>query len=540
MFDNRYTQPEKGDEDWHKPLNENFKRLGTDVEIRDEEENLDEYEPKVGAKFFATDSGNVYIGIEDDGDLEWDLVTRPDNVGSSGELPVYDIRDYGATEGASQDNSRPIENAIEDAAGGGIVYIPEGEWGVSEITISDGVSEWTMRGEGYGSVIVGDGSNRCINTSSDGDPISHVTLRDFRVRNGSRNIELSRNDNEGDVGWQLHNLWVHGSTSGTGLDITAQHVRVSNIFAWENETHGVSFSDTQGDTEHGYDWQEEKRIATNIIAWDNGQSGKSGYGINTSNGHIVLNGFASFNNHRGIKVSSRRGTAIIANGWLYGNRVQGMRTTTGSAERHTIVDNIVSAKNGDHGFDFGGDAGAKWYIGTLYAYENEVRGFEFGDNAVVYANTIVAVDNAERGIYLSSGSERPDITIDKVHIEGNGRSGIDHHSEPTIRIYGGKIIDNGEDGIDLGSDATFQFRDLEVSGNSDSDLSISSRASGELTNVSAATASDMSETVWVNGMAETDGSPDATNYREGMHVIDGSDLYLITDSTSSSGYVQLG
>lgn len=58
-------QPTKGTEDWHVPLNENFAKIDTGVEIRDEEGNRREYEPKQGSKFFATDTGVVYVG---DGD----------------------------------------------------------------------------------------------------------------------------------------------------------------------------------------------------------------------------------------------------------------------------------------------------------------------------------------------------------------------------------------------------------------------------------------------------------------------------------------
>lgn len=68
-----YNVPNEGDEDWHVPLNENFRQYDTDIEIRDTTDNRDEYEPKAGAKFLAIDdhermalpNGNVWIG---DGD----------------------------------------------------------------------------------------------------------------------------------------------------------------------------------------------------------------------------------------------------------------------------------------------------------------------------------------------------------------------------------------------------------------------------------------------------------------------------------------
>ena len=57
-----YNTPAEGAVDWHVPLNENFKKIDTDVEIRDAEENLGQYTPKEGAKFLATDTGVRYLG----------------------------------------------------------------------------------------------------------------------------------------------------------------------------------------------------------------------------------------------------------------------------------------------------------------------------------------------------------------------------------------------------------------------------------------------------------------------------------------------
>ena len=57
-----YNTPDQGSTDWNVPLNRNFENLDTDVEVRDEAENRADYAPKNGAKFFATDTGAVYVG----------------------------------------------------------------------------------------------------------------------------------------------------------------------------------------------------------------------------------------------------------------------------------------------------------------------------------------------------------------------------------------------------------------------------------------------------------------------------------------------
>ena len=70
MANHGYNQPSEGSIDWHIPLNENFKKLERDVEVRDLEANRSDYQPAIGAKFLATDSGATYTG---DG-TNWNLV----------------------------------------------------------------------------------------------------------------------------------------------------------------------------------------------------------------------------------------------------------------------------------------------------------------------------------------------------------------------------------------------------------------------------------------------------------------------------------
>jgi hypothetical protein len=57
-----YNTPAAGTVDWNVPLNENFEKLDTDVEVRDTQANRTNYAPKDGAKFLATDTGRVYLG----------------------------------------------------------------------------------------------------------------------------------------------------------------------------------------------------------------------------------------------------------------------------------------------------------------------------------------------------------------------------------------------------------------------------------------------------------------------------------------------
>ena len=60
-----YNIPEAGTENWHEPLNDNFAQSDIDIELRGPDAEKEAYEPHSGAKFFATDTGIIYLG---DGD----------------------------------------------------------------------------------------------------------------------------------------------------------------------------------------------------------------------------------------------------------------------------------------------------------------------------------------------------------------------------------------------------------------------------------------------------------------------------------------
>src|SRR4030095_15441682 len=61
------------------------------------------------------------------------LLAFPKNVGFAGQIPVFNVKDFGATgcvPVSRTDDVLPIKNAINAAvnAGGGIVYLPAGEY----------------------------------------------------------------------------------------------------------------------------------------------------------------------------------------------------------------------------------------------------------------------------------------------------------------------------------------------------------------------------------------------------------------------------
>lgn len=134
-----YNTPSKGTQDWHTPLNQNFKHLDRDVEIRDLEANLATYTPKDGALFRATDTGNVYLA---DG-TEWTqhnppTPTQPSTTDTAnGTLVaapgnVQSVIDQAAT---TQDFGNGVHQTVQLQSG--TVYTPGTTWNVKRGVILD-------------------------------------------------------------------------------------------------------------------------------------------------------------------------------------------------------------------------------------------------------------------------------------------------------------------------------------------------------------------------------------------------------------------
>ena len=132
-INHNYKTPQQGDSDWHLPLNENFKQHDIDIEVRDHTQNLGNYEPQNGAKFYATDTGDIYLG---DGS-QWLPVP------SSGPAPTLQSvnGDQYASAYPGATLSERLQNALDALRGGqGTVYItarPDGQpwqWG-DDLTI---------------------------------------------------------------------------------------------------------------------------------------------------------------------------------------------------------------------------------------------------------------------------------------------------------------------------------------------------------------------------------------------------------------------
>lgn len=125
-----YNTPAAGTTNWNVPLNANFETLDRDVEVRDADANRTNYAAKAGGKFFATDTGRVYVGDGSAwnyvGSLSSDLsggtmaaLVKGNLVVLASQLAAPETVDPSATD-------TPVQDALDllAANGGGTVRLP--------------------------------------------------------------------------------------------------------------------------------------------------------------------------------------------------------------------------------------------------------------------------------------------------------------------------------------------------------------------------------------------------------------------------------
>jgi hypothetical protein len=259
-----YKIPTEGSEDWHIPLNENFENLDIDVEIRDTEQNKNQYEPKKGAKYEATDSGAIYYGSGD----TWALVKRKVSSLTTDELNHGQI--IVETPNGHWERFDDLITATKSAPNYSTVYVYGGVTIDEPIVYEDSWSHWGLVG-------LGDRVSS-INASSsfNGDTMidfsgSNVINRWGRIENiqfnGQNNVStgiqihqaqggLLRNvhvDNVNGIGIDLdnnaydNNLWrVEVQYTGdVGINIgDANEVTLFNCLVRSTGSHNVQMGET--------------------------------------------------------------------------------------------------------------------------------------------------------------------------------------------------------------------------------------------------------------------------------------------------------
>jgi hypothetical protein len=115
-------RPEKGAQNWHVPLNENFSKIDSQVEIRDRRERINDYEPVEDAKFLATDTGEVFLG---DGSA-WQIIGNLSGTPGSVTATPGEVQDQIDRHASGHEwGAQPMQKI---SLVSGAVYRPTGTW----------------------------------------------------------------------------------------------------------------------------------------------------------------------------------------------------------------------------------------------------------------------------------------------------------------------------------------------------------------------------------------------------------------------------
>ena len=370
---------------------------------------------------------------------------------------VFDIRDFGAVSGADVNNQPMIQAAINAAheAGGGIVYIPPGTWGIavnpdgygsvhvldnvflkgagmgeSELRLMDGSSgditglvrsQWGVETTNWGIADFTIDGNKA-NTAGvvDGfftgpQPGSTMTDKDIYVLR----MEIENVSRYGfDPHEQTERLSIQDSVAhdnavdGFVLDFTTNS-ELSGNSSYDNGRHGFNFVTTSSDV-----------LLTNNVAHDNGGAGfviqRGSENIEGPSG-ITLEGGASWGNGREGVLVQMASDVTISGMDIHDNGRSGVRIYGSS--------NVTVEGNAIHG---NSQAQADGYSEVdIAAYDDTVYGgVHAASDNLVQGNTIDATGpvQARHGIDERAGDTANNTVVDNV-ISGTTRGALSLNGE---------------------------------------------------------------------------------------------------------------
>lgn len=293
---------------------------------------------------------------------------------------VFDIRDFGAVEGANVNNQPMIQSAIQAAhdAGGGIVYIPPGTWGIA------------ANPDGYGSVVVLD------NVFVKGAGMGASELRLVDGSSGDITGLVRSQWGVETTNWGLADFTIDGNKANTtgavdgfftgpqpGSELTDKDVYVLRV-----EIEEVS--------RYGFDPHErtERLSIQDSVAHDNAVDGF----VLDFNIDAELSGNTSFANGRhGFNFVTTAQDILMTNNVAHDNGGAGFVIQRGS-------ENI----KGSHGITLVGGA---------------------------------SYDNAREGVLVQLAN---DVTVSGMDISGNGRSGVRIYGSSQVTVEGNNIHGNSQ------------------------------------------------------------------------------------------------
>jgi len=401
-----YNTPEAGTTDWHVPLNENFSGIDRDIEVRDVDSARGEYDPIAGAKFLATDTGDVYIG---DGDA-WNRLGSV--AGGSDDATTVDTGADVAEviESASPGETIRLQPGTHTASGSITVATPDVTVVVPAGTVlqaPDGIvdEQRFIRVEADGVTLRGDGvidGNLSNAETPSGRGHEHI------LQVGSPEVAVS--------GFTLDGLTLHRAPGGDCLYVNkVSDSKFVNFVADGGYRNSVSIIEA------------ERLILDNFMAINaSGQPPKSGLAfeqngpgqsldtIKVSNG--VMSGNEMFGTYINNEQTDRtRGSDVVDISYtdctFANNGNSGSYNVKTKGLERLRFDTCVSRDNGVGGWEFGGVRGAR--LNNCSAWNNGNTSASPGNHSGVFLLPDQADESASPQVVLN-GFEAFDTQSTKI------------------------------------------------------------------------------------------------------------------------------
>jgi parallel beta-helix repeat protein len=406
------------------------------------------------------------VATDKSGNAETDLfkLTVSDsatpNVGVGGPPPppppgTYNVLDFGAVGDGVANDRAAIQAAVDAAAqaGGGIVYLPEGVYGIGNdglnktyagIQLADGV---TLKGAGMGvsTLKVLDGTNISITgvvRTPFNTPTSQVTMEDFTI-DGNR---------AGNASGKVDGIFVGTAPGSTqqDSDIVIRRVEVMNASGYGFDPHEQTIRLTIEDSVAHHngldgftlDYLIDSTIQNNV-AYAND---RHGFNIVTTTQNTDLTGNVAFDNG-GNGITIQRGSELIPSpfdvtitgGEVYGNTLAGVLV---KYSHDVVIDGVNIHDNGREGVKIDGSdnvsvvnstisnnsqAGSDLYSEIYVAHSTDSASSTVmtSEGFVITGNTISSVNGSWliRETPQSSGGLVQDNTLNGTGIDGVSRTG---------------------------------------------------------------------------------------------------------------------
>ncbi len=414
----------------------------------------------------------VVEGITDRPDYDYQLPDMFYDTGAPSGAGVYNVADYGAVADPVVDNRAMIQAAIDAAheAGGGIVYIPAGVYGIAGASDTEGSiqvrSNVFLKGDGMGQTVLRlvDGSDQDVTglvRSPWGEATTNWGVADLTIDGNMANttgaVDGFFTGPAPDLEIRDSDVYVSRvevmAVSRYGFDPHEQTERLSIVdsVAHDNGVDGFTIDyvmDSEfignvayGNGRHGFNvvTQSNDLVLIDNVAHDNGGAGivvqRGGSDIPSPHTILIAGGASYDNGREGVLVQMAH-DVTIEGVQITGNGMSGVRLL--GAENVSVLANTIE-NNGQAAHD-------AWSEVQIQSYADAITGTTFAATGSLIEGNFITSNGETGARYLieeRDGNTFGNTTQDNV-LTGGVRGDV-----ITVDELGGSVINGTDDADDM-------------------------------------------------------------------------------------------